>query len=60
MNAKEKVDAELLELSNRSERIGVLAERIRILDALHDQGSTGEFLELPWDLVLQIVNPDAE
>lgn len=58
--AKQTIDDELQGLLERSERVGVMRERVRILDALHDQGPTGEFLELPWDLVLKIINPDAE
>ncbi len=58
--AKETIDDELQGLLERSERVGIMRERVRILDALHDQGPTGEFFEMPWDLVLQIINPDAE
>ena len=58
--AKESLNDDLQGLVDRSERVGIMRERVRILDALHDQGPTGEFLELPWDRVLKIINPDAE
>ena len=58
--AKESLNDDLQGLVDRAERVGIMRERVRILDALNDQGPTGEFLELPWDLVLKIINPDAE
>ena len=60
INAKQKLEKEILDLTNRSERVGIMRERVRIIDALHDQGPTGDNFEMKWDDLLRILNPDAE
>jgi len=58
--AKDNLTDEMNNLADRCERLGAMRERIRILETLEAEGSTGDFLELPWDVVLKIINPDAE
>ena len=42
-------------IADRSERIGVQRERIRILNELTGTGPTGDFFEMPWDQLLAII-----
>jgi hypothetical protein len=44
----------------QSEQMHKIEERVRILKALRDKGSTGDYLEIPWQDVLDIFDPAEE
>lgn len=48
----------LQHIADTSERLGVMRERIRILNAISQAGPTGEFFEMRYDDLLSIINPE--
>jgi hypothetical protein len=60
MSDQEKKADQLTTLVENSERLGVIRERIRILNAITSSGPTGEFFEMRYDDLLAILNPDGQ
>ena len=50
-------EQQLAGLMAKSEALAVNRERVRILEELEKQGSTGDFFEMRWEDLIKIIAP---